>query len=48
VAEPDDAVGAAFQAMARGEWAGARDAFSDILEVADVQAFGLASVVLAR
>ena len=40
-------VGAGFQAMATGDWRGARDAFSAVLAVADVPEamFGLASAL---
>jgi DNA-binding CsgD family transcriptional regulator len=40
-------VGAGFQAMAAGDWCGARDAFSAVLEVAEVPEafFGLASAL---
>jgi hypothetical protein len=40
-------VGAAFQAMAAGDWLGARDGFSAILEVAEVAEalFGLANAL---
>jgi tetratricopeptide (TPR) repeat protein len=40
-------VGAGFQAMAAGDWCGARDAFSTVLEVAEVPEafFGLANAL---
>src|SRR5437588_13028495 len=40
-------VGAGFQAMAAGDWPGARDAFSAVLEVAEVPEalFGLANAL---
>ena len=40
-------VGAGFQAMAAGDWRGARDAFSAVLAVADVPEalFGLANAL---
>lgn len=45
--EAEIQVGAGFQALAAGDWRGARDAFSAVLEVAEVPAAETARKVAA-